>query len=88
MTDTTIYFYHRNQPFREFSNFYLAPIELDGHTWPTTEHYFQAQKFIEDEIHFNNILEFATPREAFDYVRTHKSSRRPDWEKSQRWHHV
>lgn len=80
MADTTIYFYHRNQPFHEFSNFHLAPIELDGHTWPTTEHYFQAQKFTVDGIHFNNILGFATPREAFDYVRTHKLSRRLDWE--------
>ena len=26
------------------SNFYASPIELKGKTWPTTEHYFQAQK--------------------------------------------
>jgi len=26
------------------SNFYERPFELDGHTWPTVEHYFQAMK--------------------------------------------
>ena len=27
------------------SNYWRSPIEMDGKTWPTTEHYFQAQKF-------------------------------------------
>lgn len=40
-----ILFYNRGEPFYEFTNFYSAPIELDGKEWPTTEHYFQAQKF-------------------------------------------
>jgi ribA/ribD-fused uncharacterized protein len=79
MTNTPVYFYHQNEPFGEFSNFYSAPIELDGYTWPTTEHYFQAQKFISDETHFQNVLKLATPREAFNYVRTYKSSVRSDW---------
>ncbi|CAF1187321.1 unnamed protein product [Adineta steineri] len=61
-------------------NFYPAPIQLDGYTWPTVEHYFQAQKFVSNEMHFKNILGLATPREAFDYVRTYKSLRRSDWE--------
>ncbi|CAF4224872.1 unnamed protein product, partial [Adineta steineri] len=64
MSDTSIYFYRRNEPFGEFSNFYISPIELDGYTWPTTEHYFQAQKYISNETHFQNILQLATPREA------------------------
>ena len=42
MANTPIYFYHLNEPFGEFSNFYSSPIKLDGYTWPTTEHYFQA----------------------------------------------
>ncbi|CAF4229387.1 unnamed protein product, partial [Adineta steineri] len=64
MSDTSIYFYRRNEPFGEFSNFSISPIELDGYTWPTTEHYFQAQKYISNETHFQNILQLATPREA------------------------
>jgi ribA/ribD-fused uncharacterized protein len=79
MANTPIHFYHQHRPFGEFSNFYPAPIELDGYTWPTTEHYFQAQKYISDETHFKNVLGLATPREAFNYVRTYKSSVRSDW---------
>lgn len=41
----TILFYNVGDPYGFLSNFYRAPIELDGHTWPTTEHYFQAMKF-------------------------------------------
>lgn len=40
-----ILFYNRGEPYYEFTNFYSAPILLDGKEWPTTEHYFQAQRF-------------------------------------------
>lgn len=42
---SVIQFYHLNQPFGCFSNFAPYAIDLDGETWPTSEHYFQAQKF-------------------------------------------
>src|SRR5688572_28325351 len=32
-------------PYGQFSNFAGFPVEIDGRTWPTAEHYFQAQKF-------------------------------------------
>ena len=41
----TITFYRVREPYGEFSNFSPHPIELKGRTWPTSEHYFQAQKF-------------------------------------------
>lgn len=37
--------YAVNEAYGEFSNFALYPIKLKGKYWPTTEHYFQAQKF-------------------------------------------
>jgi N-glycosidase YbiA len=41
-----IYFYSTKElPYGCFSNFAAYPFELDGQTWPTSEHYFQAQKF-------------------------------------------
>ena len=40
-----IKFYKVGDPFGEFSNFSKHPIFLDGVLWPTSEHYFQAQKF-------------------------------------------
>lgn len=42
----TIYFYSsREKPYGCFSNFSQHEFELDGLWWPTSEHYFQAQKF-------------------------------------------
>jgi|UniRef100_A0A6C0BIS6 hypothetical protein len=40
-----ILFYNKNEPYYEFTNFYPAPFELDEQTWPTSEHYFQTQKY-------------------------------------------
>ncbi len=40
-----ILFYREGDDYGFFSNFSRHPIELDGFVWPTTEHYFQAQKF-------------------------------------------
>ena len=74
-----IYFDDIDGPYGEFGNFNVASIELDGHTWQTNKHYFQAQKFISHENHYRNILRSATPRETFNYARAHKSSVRSDW---------
>ena len=38
-------FYSLGADYGCFSNFSPHPVELKGKTWPTTEHYFQAQKF-------------------------------------------
>ena len=40
-----IEFYKTKDPYGEFSNFSHHPIVVNGKAWPTTEHYFQAQKF-------------------------------------------
>lgn len=42
---STIRFYAVGDDYGEFSNFAPYPISLDGARWPTSEHYFQAQKF-------------------------------------------
>ncbi len=41
----TINFFSKSETYREFSNFAPFPIELDGQSWPSAEHYYQAQKF-------------------------------------------
>ena len=76
-----ILFYNRDEPYYEFTNFYAAPIVLDGKTWPTTEHYFQAQKFI-GTSYPEVIRNFDRPRQAFDLSRNPTVSRwrRNDWE--------
>lgn len=49
-----IHFYHKEDPYYEFTNFALFPIRLNGKVWPTSEHYFQAHKHagtpLEDQI--------------------------------------
>ena len=76
-----IKFYNRDDPYYEFTNFYSAPIEIDRKTWPTTEHYFQAQKFVGTPYE-EQIRHFPRPRQAFDFTRDPKVSRwrRNDWE--------
>jgi ribA/ribD-fused uncharacterized protein len=44
-----IRFYRVRDNFGCFSNFALYPFELDGKLWRTSEHYFQAQKFLDEE---------------------------------------
>lgn len=43
--DEPIRFYETSDEYGCFSNFSPHPIRLKGKTWPTSEHYFQAQKF-------------------------------------------
>lgn len=40
-----IYFYHSDQAWGEFSNFSRHAVFIDDISWPTAEHYYQAQKF-------------------------------------------
>ena len=79
--DGPIRFYNRDEPYYEFTNFYPAPVLVDGKLWPTTEHYFQAQKFIGTP--FTEVISnFQRPQEAFDLSRNPAVSlwRRKDWE--------
>ena len=44
---SAILFYDKGQPYYEFTNFQEGyPLNIDGKIWPTSEHYFQAQKFV------------------------------------------
>ena len=45
MNNKTIKFYIVSDEYGEFSNFAAYPIKLKKKKWPTSEHYFQAQKF-------------------------------------------
>jgi len=78
----TIYFYStRENPYGCFSNFSQHGFELDGLWWATSEHYFQAQKFINtDRPWFDKIQEVKTPKEAAKMGRDRKHPLRKDWE--------
>ena len=76
---TEIKFYSTQDEFGEFSNFAYFPIKLDGKTWHTTEHYFQAQKF-EDVQYQEKIRAERSPMIATRLGRDRKQKLRKDWE--------
>jgi hypothetical protein len=59
----TIYFYGTREKYGCFSNFSAHGFELDSVYWPTSEHYFQAQKFT-GTPHADQIREAKTPKDA------------------------
>ncbi|MGA7732602.1 MAG: NADAR family protein [Chloroflexia bacterium] len=74
-----IYFYStKEQPYGCFSNFAAYPFELDGATWPTVEHYFQAQKFV-GTSHVEELRLVASPMVVARMGRSRARPLRPDW---------
>ena len=62
------------------SNFAAYLITLGGKTWPTVEHYFQAQKFVGTE-HEEAIRLVSSPMVAARMGRSRKRPLRADWER-------
>ena len=78
--DEPIRFYGvRETPFGCFSNFSAHAIHVDGKTWPTTEHYFQAKKF-ENSSYEEAIRKSNSPMLAARMGRSRKHPLRKDWE--------
>lgn len=75
----TILFYRLNEPYGEFSNFSPHPFKINGKQWPTSEHYFQAQKFAGTE-HEEEIRQAKSPMIAARMGRSRQRPLRPDWE--------
>ena len=74
-----IYFYSVLKPYGEFSNFSSHAIVIDGQRWPTTEHYFQAQKF-DDTAYREKIRSASTPKRAAELGRSRSMPLRANWE--------
>jgi len=77
--ERVIAFYRVGDEWGEFSNFASFPIRLDGKIWPTSEHYFQAQKF-GDPAYREKIRRTAPPMEAALLGRSRRQRLRRDWE--------
>ncbi|CAG8786249.1 7606_t:CDS:2, partial [Acaulospora morrowiae] len=67
----TIEFYSTRGTYGIFSNFYRFDITIDGKIWPTTEHYFQAQKFPDQPEVQEKIRRLSSPSDAARAGRTH-----------------
>jgi ribA/ribD-fused uncharacterized protein len=74
-----IEFYAVGDPYGEFSNFAPFPIFVAGKRWPTSEHYFQAQKFA-GTPHAEQVRRAGKPRIAAEMGRDRKRPLRRDWE--------
>lgn len=75
----TINFYKTRDKYGCFSNFSRHSVKLDGRIWPTSEHYFQAKKFLswdEQEL----IRNAPSPSDAANLGRSRKRPLRKDWE--------
>ncbi len=75
----TIYFYSTREEYGCFSNFSPHGFTLDDLYWTTSEHYFQAQKFIGTH-HSEQIRLVKTPKDAARMGRQRNRPLRSDWE--------
>lgn len=74
-----IYFFTKNDPFYELSNFAPYGFAEEGIYWPTVEHYFQAQKF-QDPSHRERIRTARSPKDAKTLGQSRSVPLRADWE--------
>ncbi len=74
-----INFYSTRDAYGELSNFAPYRIHLKQRSWPSSEHYFQAQKF-PDHADEEEIRLAANAREAAQMGRERHRPLRPDWE--------
>jgi hypothetical protein len=75
----TISFYSTREAYGNFSNFSRHGFVLDELWWPTSEHYFQAQKFA-GTAHAETVRAARTPKEAAELGRDRRRPLRADWE--------
>jgi N-glycosidase YbiA len=76
----TIYFYvEREKPHGCFSNFSAHGFMLDELYWATSEHYFQAQKFI-DTLYLEKVRQTKMPKDAARMGRDRSLPLRSDWQ--------
>jgi ribA/ribD-fused uncharacterized protein len=75
-----IKFYKTGDDYGCFSNFAAYPVYIDGKLWPTSEHYFQAQKFT-GTPHEEAIRQANSPMIAARLGRDRSKGLRADWYK-------
>ena len=74
-----IRFSSQSERYREFSNFSAFPVDFDGLHWPTTEHYYQAQKFTDPDLK-TMIRNAPQPLAAKTLADQYRDRMRPDWQ--------
>ena len=77
--DSVLNFYSTKEAYGEFSNFALYPIVVDGINWPSSEHYYQAHKYIDPDL-MEKVRAAKTPYDATVIGRDPTIPKRPDWD--------
>jgi len=78
MKDKEIHFYERE--FYMFSNFSSFSVEMDGVKWPTSEHLYQAMKFMgEDSDIVEEIKNASSAHDSRQIAKKYKDKRKKDW---------
>ncbi|MBC7537294.1 MAG: NADAR family protein [Bacteriovorax sp.] len=72
-------FYSVKDSYGEFSNFALFPITIEGIIWPSSEHYYQAHKFLDHDLQ-ERVRVAASPFLAAQIGRDSKLPIRDDWD--------
>lgn len=78
-TQEPIKFWKTSQPYGEFSNFYKSRIIMARKSYETVEHYFQSQKFLDEELQ-EKIRLIPKPHDAAIFARDRSLPLRKDWE--------
>jgi len=76
---SVINFYSLRGPYAGFSNFSAHRVVMNGLTFPTSEHYFQAMKF-EGTEYFEKVRQQKTPKAAAQMGRDRSLPLRKDWD--------
>ncbi len=78
----SIFFYKADGPYGCFSNFSAHPFHLWGYCWSTSEHYYQAHKYVGTPYAAlcDQIREAPSPDAAATLGRDPQYAVRPDWE--------
>lgn len=78
-TAAQVFFYE--QEFYVLSNFSSFNLRYNRHTYPTSEHAYQASKFLgyRDDIHFT-IRTADSAHDAYKWAQIEQANRRPDWD--------
>ncbi|KAI6137098.1 hypothetical protein F5141DRAFT_1209417 [Pisolithus sp. B1] len=76
-----ILFYEKGKPYYEFTNFSPHDVVYHGKRYPTSEHLFQALKFIDAHPHIAERIRTCSekPMVAFDEAHMHQGLVRADW---------
>ena len=74
-----IKFYKSQEKYGCFPNFTKIPISLDGKMWPSSEHFYQSQKFLDEDLQ-EQVRLAKWAGEAAQIGRDKKLPLRDDWE--------